>query len=65
MRFQRITNAVGEQSLQLARELSQNSFSYHQHGATSLYCRARRQKVLLSQVFLETPGRPVVPAHLQ
>jgi hypothetical protein len=65
MRSQRKTRAAGEQSPQLARGLSQNNFSYHQHGASSLYCRARRQEALLVRVLLGTPGRPVVPAHLQ
>ena len=65
MQFQRKTNAVGEQSPQLAKGLSQNNFSNHQHGASSLYCRARRKEALLVRVLLGTPGRPVVPTHLQ
>jgi hypothetical protein len=65
MRFQRKTNAAGEQSPQLARVLNQNNFSYRQHGASSLYYPARRQETLLVRVLLGTPGRPVVPAHLQ
>jgi hypothetical protein len=45
--------------------VSQNNFSYHQHEESSLYCRARRQEVLLVRVFLGMPGCPVVPANLQ